>query len=70
MKKQHMIICGWCYPQIKDVLPTRILGGCQSKDRCAFCGRLVEYNAYVVEVGDEDAENNARRPANFKKEVS
>lgn len=68
MKKKHLIVCGWCYPQIKDTVPNRILGGCQGRDRCDFCKRSVEYNAYVVEVGDEDEpEDNERRPANYRK---
>ena len=76
MKKKHMIVCGWCYATIKDSLPVRILGGCQTKDRCAFCNRPVEFNAYVVEIGDEgekevkDAEDNERRPGNYRKSVS
>ena len=67
MKKRFLIVCGWCYAELKDSLPMRIVGGCKSKDRCAFCKRPVEFSAYVVEVGDE--EDNERRPGNFKREV-
>ena len=67
MRKRHMIICGWCYANNKDALPMRILGGFEGKDRCAFCNRPVQYNAYVVEVGDE--EDNERRPGNVKREI-
>ena len=70
MRKKRMIVCGLCYPLIKDSLPNRILGGCQSRDKCAFCGKLVEYNAYVVEIGDEDEpEDNERRPGNYRKNM-
>lgn len=67
MKKRIMVICGWCYASMKDNLPMKILSGSRQKGRCAFCNRPVEFNAYLVEVGDE--EDNERRPANFKREV-
>ena len=70
MKKKTMIVCGWCYAKNKDVLPMRILGGFGGKDRCAFCNRPVEFNAYVVEVGDDEPEDNERRPGNYRKSVS
>ena len=67
MKKRHLIICGWCYAQIKDSMPMRLLGGFHGRDRCEFCRRPVEFNAYVVEVGgDDEPEDNIRRPANYK----
>ena len=68
MTKRQMIVCGWCYAAHKDALPMKILKGCQQKSRCAFCNRPVEFNAYVVEVGDE--EDNERRPGNYRKGMS
>jgi hypothetical protein len=67
MKKKTMVVCGWCYASHKDVLPMKIMSGCHHRDRCAFCNRPVEFNAYIVEVGDE--EDNERRPANIKRAV-
>lgn len=69
MKKRHFIICGSCYVAYKDALKMRILGGFNGQDKCAFCFKPVNTNAYIVEVGDDEEEDNTRRPANFTKKV-
>ena len=46
-----------------------IISGMKDPKRCDYCGRLC-YGYHVVEKREVDLEDNSRRPADYKKEVS